>query len=57
MKEWDKEDLKVTAKLSQLQAERNELAQRLAEAEASLAHQKEGWRREKNRTMALTYSK
>ena len=57
MKEWDKEELHVTAKLSKLQSERNDLAQRLAEVELSLAHQKDGWRREREKTMALTYSK
>lgn len=56
MKEWDKKEVKATSKLAQLQCERNELAHRLANAEASLAHQTEGWRKEKEKTMTLTYS-
>lgn len=57
MKEWDKEELKVLSSLAQLRSERNELAQRLTQSEVCLAQQREGWKRERERTMALTYSK
>ncbi len=57
MKDWDKVEVKVTGNLAKLTSERNELAQRLADVEAVLIKQREGWRREKNKTMALTYSK
>ena len=56
VKQWDKEEVKITSQLAQLQSERNVLAQRLVEAEVSLAQQKEGWKKEKNKTMSLTYS-
>ena len=47
----------MISKLSQLESERNELAQRLANVEMLLTQQQEGWRKEKEKTMALTYSK
>ena len=46
----------MTSKLSRLESERNELATRLTAVETSLMHQREGWRKEKEKTMALTYS-
>ena len=48
--------MKVISKLARLQSERNDLAQRLASTEVSLAQQREGWRKEKEKTMTLTYS-
>lgn len=57
MKEWNKEETKLSSRLAQLQSERNELAQKLVDAETSLAHQSEGWSKEKSKTMTLTYSK
>lgn len=56
VKQWDKEEVKVTSQLARLQSERNVLAQRLVEAEASLTQQREGWQKERNKTMTLTYS-
>ena len=50
-------EVKVTGNLAKLTCERNELAQKLADVEAALAKHKEGWRRERNKTLALTYSK
>ena len=55
MKEWDKQETKLTSRLSQLDTERKKLAARLADVEASLEHQREGWRKEKEKTVALTY--
>ena len=57
VREWDRDEAKVAAKISQLQSERNDLAQRLAKMEVSFVNQKEGWDRERNKTLALKYSK
>lgn len=57
MKDWDKKETKVTGDLAKLMSERNELAQKLADVEEKLVEQREGWRKERDKTMALTYGK
>lgn len=56
MKDWDKEEVKMASKIARLESERNELAGRLTVVEMSLIHQREGWRKEREKTAALTYS-
>ncbi len=57
MKQSISQEAQKDAEIVQLQSERNLLAHELAEVKRSLSHQREGWRREKDKTMALTYSK
>lgn len=51
-----KEAMEAEERISQLQSERNELAEKLRETKKSLQEQQEGWQREKSKTLALTFS-
>lgn len=55
MKQCESEELRTEASITQLRSENYELVEQLREANSSLRAQTEGWRREKNKTLALMF--
>ena len=51
------DELKKEAIESQLRSEKYELADQLKDVSTSLKHQEEGWTKERNKILKLTFSK
>ena len=57
IKEWDVTEAKKDARIMRLQGERDELAQQVKELKLALNNQDYLLKKEKNKTLSLTYSK